>query len=58
MKTTKTIKNSEYRVIRNGNLFDVWLVSFASGAKLSKVASELLTEQSAIEFIKWVKERE
>jgi hypothetical protein len=58
MKTTKTIKNSEYRVIKNGNLFDVWLVSCASGARLSKVAKSLLTEESANEFIQWVKERE
>ncbi len=58
MKTTKTIKNSEYRVIKNGNLFDVWLISYASGSKLSKVADCLLTEDLANEFIQWVKERE
>ena len=58
MKTTKTIKNSEYRVIKNGTNYDVWLVSVATGNKLSKVANGLLNEDSATEFIQWVKERE
>lgn len=58
MKTTKTIKNSEYRVIKNGLTYDVWLVSCATGSKLSKVANGLLNEESANEFIQWVKERE
>jgi len=57
MKTTKTIKNSEYRIIKNNNLYDVWLVSFVSGAKLKKIASKLLNEESANEFIEWVKNR-
>ena len=58
MKTTKTIKNSEYRVFKNGSNYDVWLVSCATGSKLSKVANNLLTEESANEFVQWVKEKE
>lgn len=58
MKTTKTIKNSEYRVIKIGSTYDVWLVSFATGSKLRKVANELLNEDVAKEFIQWVTERE
>lgn len=58
MKTTKTIKNSEYRVIKIGSTYDVWLVSLATGSKLSKVANGLLNEDLANEFIQWVTQRE
>lgn len=58
MKTTKTIKNSEYRVIKNKSTYDVWLISVATGSMLSKVVTGLLNVELADEFIQWVKERE
>ena len=58
MKTTKNHKNAEYRISKIGNTFEVWLVSFATGAKLKRVAQNLLTEESAEEFKQWVLQRE
>lgn len=58
MKTTISHKNTEYRIIKVGNAFEVWLVSFATGAKLKRVAQNLLTEESAEEFKQWVLQRE
>lgn len=57
MRTTKNHKHTEYRTLQNGNTFEVWLVSFATGAKLKRVAQNLLTKESAEEFKQWVKER-
>ena len=57
-KSPKNIKNSEYRIIKNGNKYEVWLVSISSGAKLKCAAKNLLTKDLAEEIRKWVKERE
>jgi hypothetical protein len=58
MKTTQNQKNTEYRILKVGNIFEVWLMSFATGAKLKRVAQNLLTEGSAEEFKQWVLQRE
>lgn len=57
MKTTQNHKNTEYRISKVGNTFEVWLVSFATGKKLKRVAQNLLTKESAEEFKQWVKQR-
>ena len=57
MKTTLNHKNTEYRISKVGNTFEVWLVSFATGKKLKRVAQDLSTEESAEEFKKWVKRK-
>jgi hypothetical protein len=58
MRTTKNTKNSEYRVIKNGAKYEVWLVSMATGAILKCVAKHLGDKESANEFKEWVKGRE
>ena len=58
MKTTRNHKNTEYRISKVGSTFEIWLVSFATGTKLKRVAQNLLTEESAEEFKQWVLQRE
>lgn len=56
--TTKNRTNTYYSVIQNGKTFDVWLVSSATGTKLARKASGLLSEGVANEFIEWIKKYE
>ena len=59
MKTPKTIKNSEYRVVSAKVGWCVWLVSFATGAKLKKIYKHPFpSEDAANEFINWLNDRE
>ncbi len=60
MKSTKNIRNGEYRIYPVTGGFEVWLVSTATGAKLLKASGKniLKTEVVCMQFIDWVKEQE